>query len=64
MSVYPVLTTKKMGKYKNRLVNAIENINNYSKVGGKRVNRRTYRKRNVLLPHIVLSYTPLGGVEP
>jgi hypothetical protein len=36
---------KKIGKYKIRLVHAMENIKTHAQDGGKRVNRRTYRKR-------------------
>lgn len=36
---------KKIGKYKIRLVHAMENIKTHAQGGGKRVNRRTYRKR-------------------
>jgi hypothetical protein len=41
----PAKCTKKIGKYQNRLVHAMENIKTHAQGGGKRVNRRTYRKR-------------------
>jgi hypothetical protein len=46
----PAKCTKKIGKYKNRLVHAMENIKTHAQGGGKRVNRRTYMKHAFMKP--------------